>query len=399
MKKKKIFALGLSLISLFSFAFTGCNVESVLPGKNNDVIIEKPIANVINSIKCSFSPTVTTYSVGEQTYIAKTITASVLPENATNKELDYSVSWRAGSERINEDVHDYVDVVQDSDGSLSATVYCYKPFGDDKILITATARDGGAKGLCTVTYVGIASEMDVTSSLTLSHNEERGDYYELATNQTYDFNVELSNIFGATSTSDLTYDVKGYGVFNLVDKDYQLDLSSYSADKLSKYFNVSFNENKLVLSTNNFGFDGGSYVDTYNSNLTNSSGSYVEIGWETNSQILQPYDYSIIEEFVNRVGPTVVKPKMTGMLNSEPVLDSFGNQCYQFVDMFSYFQYADELGAQMIESSLEFEYNFRSFLRYYFEITVTDNVSGMSKSFRFTIRPAVSSVDIPDIVV
>ena len=111
MKKKKIFALGLSLISLFSVAFTGCNVESVFPGKNNDVIVEKPIANVINSIKCSFSPTVTTYSTGEQTYIAKTITASVLPENATNKELDYSVSWRAGSERINEDVHDYVDVV------------------------------------------------------------------------------------------------------------------------------------------------------------------------------------------------------------------------------------------------------------------------------------------------
>ena len=82
------------------------------------------------------------------------IEAYVVPENANNREVDFSVAWGEGAQRSAEPVTDYVTVTPESDGSRVATVACIKGFGDDIILITVTTRDGGFQATCTVTFEG-----------------------------------------------------------------------------------------------------------------------------------------------------------------------------------------------------------------------------------------------------
>lgn len=87
------------------------------------------------------------------------IEAYVVPENANNREVDFSVAWDEGAQRSAEPVTDYVTVTPESDGSRVATVVCIKGFGDDIILITVTTRDGGFQATCTVTFEGAPSSL------------------------------------------------------------------------------------------------------------------------------------------------------------------------------------------------------------------------------------------------
>lgn len=87
------------------------------------------------------------------------IEAYVVPENANNREVDFSVAWGEGAQRSAELVTDYVTVTPESDGSRVATVACIKGFGDDIILITVTTRDGGFQATCTVTFEGAPSSL------------------------------------------------------------------------------------------------------------------------------------------------------------------------------------------------------------------------------------------------
>ena len=87
------------------------------------------------------------------------IEAYVVPENANNREVDFSVAWGEGAQCSAEPVTDYVTVTPESDGSRVATVACIKGFGDDIILITVTTRDGGFQATCTVTFEGAPSSL------------------------------------------------------------------------------------------------------------------------------------------------------------------------------------------------------------------------------------------------
>ena len=105
----------------------------------------------------------------------------VVPENANNREVDFSVAWDEGAQRSAEPVTDYVTVTPETDGSRVATVVCIKGFGDDIILITVTTRDGGFQATCTVTFEGTPNslkfmynntEYTSTSEITVQANAE-----------------------------------------------------------------------------------------------------------------------------------------------------------------------------------------------------------------------------------
>lgn len=132
------------------------------------------------------------------------IEAHVYPDTAANKKVDYSVAWGTAPEHGKEQVSNYLIVTPDSDGSTVATVKCKKAFGDDKIIITVTTRDGGYTATCIVSFVGTASGMSITSSITPTNSSERGKYYSLGTNKTYTFNINLSNEFDSVGTSNLS---------------------------------------------------------------------------------------------------------------------------------------------------------------------------------------------------
>ena len=94
------------------------------------------------------------YGVSELAETAYTLTATVTPANAMNKEVDWSVSfvdptsaWASGKT-----VTDYVTVMPTSEGSLTARVECKAAFGT-QIVVTVTSRENrSASATCTADY-------------------------------------------------------------------------------------------------------------------------------------------------------------------------------------------------------------------------------------------------------
>lgn len=87
---------------------------------------------------------------------AVTLTATLEPEYATDKRVDWSIAWKnAASEwATGKTVTDYVTVTPTEDGALTANVACLKAFAE-QIVITVSARDeeSDAQATCNVDYV------------------------------------------------------------------------------------------------------------------------------------------------------------------------------------------------------------------------------------------------------
>lgn len=87
---------------------------------------------------------------------AFTLTATVTPDDAVNKAVDWSVAFEnPESEWANgKNAADYVKVTPVSDGALTATAACLQAFGE-RIIITAQVRDGSEdlKATCIANYV------------------------------------------------------------------------------------------------------------------------------------------------------------------------------------------------------------------------------------------------------
>lgn len=82
-----------------------------------------------------------TYGISEQAESAQTVTAVIIPSDATNREVDFSVEWtNPSSVWAERTVTDYVSVNQTTDGALTATVTCLKAF-PTQISIKVTSRE------------------------------------------------------------------------------------------------------------------------------------------------------------------------------------------------------------------------------------------------------------------
>ena len=83
-----------------------------------------------------------------------TLMATISPETADNKAVDWSVAFanQSSSWAKGKNVADYVTVMPSSDGALTATVNCLKAFGE-QIIITVTSRaNPRATAECTLDY-------------------------------------------------------------------------------------------------------------------------------------------------------------------------------------------------------------------------------------------------------
>ena len=190
---KKLLTIILSVILAFgTIALVGCGgTESATDNSYAGSKSSKAIKNL--SVQSVSAPVfgakiLNNYSTRSgQTGISKRLSATVEPADALNKSVDYATFWLDGAEKAEEPVSDYVVVEQDSDGSVDATITCIQPFGDDTIVVQVITRDGGYTAECVATYTGLSCEMDISSSVLLSNTQDRGDHYELDTDNTYTF--------------------------------------------------------------------------------------------------------------------------------------------------------------------------------------------------------------------
>lgn len=276
------------------------------------------------------------------------IQAYVTPDDAVNKEVDFSVAWGSAPTHGSEPVTNYLTVTPDSDGSTMATVSCKKAFGDDTIIITVTTREGGYTATCTVSFTGIASGIEITSSTAAKKStSERGEYYELGTSKTYTFNIGLTNAFDDVA-SDLTVtEIGGEGTM---------------------YFgNGSYNDGGYINFTDMVQKSIGEFADEFITSAT-ISGNTLTV--KTGSKILENYysSYGPDEYFITDIYYDRYVVEMNDDWSIKDSSDTFRNQNAQS--------------------------NARNIGSCYFYVTVKDNVSGLSETVRLWLVSSVSGVSL-----
>lgn len=233
--------------------------------------------------------------------VSKTLTATVLPETAENKAVDWTVEWDDTENETT--VTDYVTVTPTADGSTTATVTCYKPF-TGTIIVTATTRENGYSATCVVSFIGIPTDIALNGSLSPVSGE-----YNVGIGQTYTFDVSLTNPFNQVGEqfSDITCGVSGVGSVVLgymerynqsgTEKWYDSSDKTVTLDSLKENFiTVSYSGGKLSITTiksipnaiegKDFDFTVGGQTHSYQSETDLTAG--FDIAQEENSFTITP---------------------------------------------------------------------------------------------------------------
>ena len=276
------------------------------------------------------------------------IEAYVYPESATNKAVDFSVAWGNAPTHGSEQVSNYLTVTPDSDGSTTATVSCKKSFGDDTIIITVTTREGGYTATCTVSFTGIASGIEITSSTaTKKSTSARGEYYELGTSKTYTFNIGLTNAFNDAAGNLSVTEIGGEG---------------------NMYFgNGSYNDGGYINFTDMVQKSIGEFADDFIASAT-ISGNTLTV--KTGSKILENYysSYGPDEYFITDIYYDRYVVEMNDDWSIKDSSDTFRNQ-------------NAKSNAQNIGSC-------------YFYVMVKDSISGLTETVRLWLVSSVSGVSL-----
>lgn len=276
------------------------------------------------------------------------IEAYVYPESAANKAVDFSVAWGNAPTHGSEQVSNYLTVTPDSDGSTTATVSCKKSFGDDTIIITVTTREGGYTATCTVSFTGIASGIEITSSTaTKKSTSERGEYYELGTSKAYTFDIGLTNVFNDAAGNLSVTEIGGEG---------------------NMYFgNGSYNDGGYINFTDMVQKSIGEFADEFITSAT-ISGNTLTV--KTGSKILENYysSYGPDEYFITDIYYDRYVVEMNDDWSIKDSSDTFRNQNAQS-------------NAQNIGSC-------------YFYVTVKDSISGLTETVRMWLVSSVNGVSL-----
>ena len=143
--------------------------EKTAPGQEGGgAVITEGEGNGIKLMSVKIAPeNYAEYGISPLADTAYQLTATIVPENATDKTVDWAIAWavppqHSGGTIGDEDpgsvwamgktVTDYVTVTPTSDGALTANVECLKDFGA-QVKVTVTSRDNSeVKANCLVDY-------------------------------------------------------------------------------------------------------------------------------------------------------------------------------------------------------------------------------------------------------
>lgn len=200
---KKIFKiLSFCLIFVLALSFTACTN----PFKSDDdVIVEEEIEIETPAILISSGEAV----INEDGTVSKILTATVLPVDAPNKSVDWSVEWLENNEGEEAIVTDYVTVTPTEDGALTATVTAHKSFLGSKINVVCITRVGNYRATCTATCSGAPEYMSIDfEGMEYLNGSEM---LTLKAGEIYSFDLDLFNTLGEISEEYGMFEIENYG--------------------------------------------------------------------------------------------------------------------------------------------------------------------------------------------
>lgn len=226
----------LALIMLFvGFAWCAIRTESLkrqleqkpnstAPGKTDSVTADTLVVSNAEKeqdrlypMPANLSFTTVTLASNDTSYRATVrIQATILPADASNKSVDWTVAWSGTATRKAENVNDYVEAVPVADGSCIVDVTCKRPFGNDAIIITVTTRDGSKTATCTARYLGHPTQISInTGEITVGHDSQWNTTLgAVFSEKSYTFGIDLNNEFGSIPSSfspSYTLDMTAHG--------------------------------------------------------------------------------------------------------------------------------------------------------------------------------------------
>ena len=160
------------------------------------------------------APEVSKVDTPEQVYVSQTVTATITPSTVVDKYVTWSVAWANDAPLKDKNISDYIKVTDDSQGNLTATVYCYKSFKGSKAILTCTTRQGGKTGTVNIVYEGVPSSMSITAPTGVTkYNLGKDSVDLLYVGKSYSLNLAMDNIFHSVGSNfnDFTVTVTGVG--------------------------------------------------------------------------------------------------------------------------------------------------------------------------------------------
>ena len=234
-----------------------------------------------------------------ETYVAQELTATIFPNTASNILVDWTVAWESTSQTA--DIAQYITVNPTYAGSRVCEVRCFKALPGNAV-ITVTTRDGGHTAKCTVKFVGIPSTMTVTNS-TLDRDISGNYKVPMFKRQTYNFDINLGNIFNSVGTTYKNYSVVSVTPFGNIMAGSQCDYGDGTVDWSSV--------KSTPLTTYKSDFTATVSGSTLKVNIPNVSGLYTNYSETSSETMYDDYFYSAIEG--ETCGVTVVVKNTSGL--------------------------------------------------------------------------------------
>lgn len=205
-----------ALLTFVAIGLVGCGSSAQTVSKDSGSNSFMQQSENAPAITLSFGKTVLkSFSTHEgAVFVSKTVTAEITPNTVGDKYVTWSLAWANDAPLKNTDISDYLEITEESQGELTATVNCYQPFRGSKAILTCTTRQGNKTATCEVIYNGEPSSMSMNSVQTMTQynlGNMNVDMMYIGTN--YSYGIALDNIFHDTGTNynDYTVDISGVG--------------------------------------------------------------------------------------------------------------------------------------------------------------------------------------------
>lgn len=200
------------------------NTESTNTESSKEDEIAKDSSGVVLTMGQVKLMSVSMLAASEEQYVSQTVTATITPATVVDKYVTWSLAWASNAPLKGSDISEYIQITDDSQGNLTATINCYKSFKGSKAILTCTTRQGGKTGTVEIVYEGVPSSMVINAPSGVTQYNLGTDSVDLLyAGNTYSLNLTMDNIFHDVGSNFNDFDVTVIGIGTVQYADYVIN--------------------------------------------------------------------------------------------------------------------------------------------------------------------------------